>query len=157
VLSPWSVGRFADDAGADNHLRQRVLPDLREAALSGQDYMPVLFPGFSWSNLMRARGRDSPANQIPRRCGAFYWRQASNAVNAGAAMLYTAMFDEVDEGTAIFKLAPTRRDLPEAGDFVALDADGCDLPSDWYLRLAGEITRGLGRGHVPARMPSRTE
>ena len=24
---------------------------------------------------------------------------------------------------------------------LELDADGAELPSDWYLRLAGEITR----------------
>ena len=117
--------------------------------------MPVIFPGFSWSNLMRARGREAPPNQIARRCGAFYWHQAANAVNAGAAMLYTAMFDEVDEATAIFKLAPTATDLPNGQGFLALDADGCALPSDWYLRLAGRISSGLRVAALPRQAPDR--
>jgi hypothetical protein len=46
------------------------------------------------------------------------------------------MFDEVDEGTAIFKLSNSP---PAQGQFV--DMKGC--PSDWYLRLVGEGTRVL--------------
>ena len=36
---------------------------------------------------------------------------------------------------------PTLKDAPDQGFWLTLDADGADLPSDWYLRLAGEITR----------------
>jgi hypothetical protein len=56
-------------------------------------------------------------------------------------MLKIAMFDEVNEGTAMFKLAAKRSDAPDQGYWLTLDADGEDLPSDWYLRLAGEVTR----------------
>jgi hypothetical protein len=55
------------------------------------------------------------------------------------------MFDEVDEGTAMFKLAATGRDAPAGVPIVTLDADGESLPSDWYLRLARETQRGLSR------------
>jgi len=58
---------------------------------------------------------------------------------------YVAMFDEVDEGTAIFKLAEnqtqTQVQWPSNNshhEFVVMDADGYKLPSDWYLRLTGE-------------------
>ena len=47
-------------------------------------------------------------------------------------MLYGAMFDEVDEGTAMFKVAATRADAPEDVPLVTLDVDGERLPSDWY-------------------------
>ena len=60
------------------------------------------------------------------------------------------MFDEVDEGTAIYKLAPTRAQIPAQGTFLALDADGESLPADWYLRVTGEIGRML-RGERPAQ------
>jgi uncharacterized protein (TIGR03437 family) len=56
-------------------------------------------------------------------------------------MLKIAMFDEVNESTAMFKLAARRQDAPDQGYWLTLDADGFALPSDWYLRLAGEITR----------------
>ena len=50
----------------------------------------------------------------------------------GATMAYVAMFDEVDEGTAICKCAPQ----PPAG-FVGLEG----LPSDHYLRLPASAQR----------------
>ncbi len=103
--------------------------------------MPVIFPGFSWHNL-KPTGKE---NQIPRLRGDFLWREAYNAKIAGARMLKVAMFDEVDEGTAIFKAAPHRRDAPDQGFWLTLDADGADLPSDYYLTLASKITR-LFRG-----------
>jgi hypothetical protein len=58
------------------------------------------------------------------------------------------MFDEVDEGTAIFKAAETQDSVPAQGRFLSLDADGERVPSDWYLRVTGEIGRML-RGEVP--------
>ena len=63
-------------------------------------------------------------------------------------MIYGAMFDEVDEGTAMYMLAPTPYELPAQGTWVPLNIDGQALPSDWYLRLAGEATRML-RGDRP--------
>jgi len=145
IISPWTVGRYVDDAGADAYRRTYLEPDLAETRRLRLDYMPVIFPGFSWANLMIARNQPDKAlsNQIPRRCGRFYWRQVYNAISAGTSMIYGAMFDEVDEGTAMFKVLADRRQLPAAQSFVTLDADGCALPSDWYLQLAGKATGAL--------------
>jgi hypothetical protein len=137
IIQPWTVGRYRDIETADRWKQQMLGPDLALTARNHQLYMPVIFPGFSWHNLKPA----SPPNQIPRNRGEFLWRQAYNAKLAGATALKIAMFDEVNEGTAIFKAASNRRDAPEQGFWLTLDADGADLPSDWYLRLAGEITR----------------
>jgi hypothetical protein len=94
------------------------------------------------------------ANQIPRRCGSFYWRQAHNALGAGATMIYNAMFDEVDEGTAMFKLAPTTDTVPMPPHVVTLDADGCRLPNDWYLYLAGQVSAAIASGRsIAAGVP----
>jgi uncharacterized protein (TIGR03437 family) len=113
--------------------------------------MPVIFPGFSWHNL----NRTAPENQIPRSRGQFLWQQAYNAWTAGAQMLKIAMFDEVNESTAMFKLASRRQDAPDQGYWLTLDADGATLPSDWYLRLAGEITRVFhGQSKAVASLPS---
>ncbi|HVJ15053.1 MAG TPA: glycoside hydrolase family 71/99-like protein [Polyangiaceae bacterium] len=140
VVSPWAVGRFIDDGGSDTFRSEHFEPDLAELAPLGIDYLPVVWPGFSWVNL-----NDGPLNQIPRHGGAFYWRQVYNALDSGATMLYGAMFDEVDEGTAFFKAAPSSATVPEQGTWLTLDADGQTLPSDWYLRVAGaatEVVRG---------------
>ena len=40
------------------------------------------------------------------------------------------MFDEVDESTALFKLAPSPRHAPVTPATVTLDADGVEVPSD---------------------------
>jgi hypothetical protein len=142
IVSPWSVGRFRDAPGVDRFYEENVRPDIVEARRFGIDYLPVVFPGFSWHNL----NPDSPLNRIPRLGGRFYWRQVARALQAGNTMLYGAMFDEVDEGTAMFKLAPTSRDAPVDIPLVTLDEDGERLPSDWYLRLARESQRALARG-----------
>ncbi|MGJ5206466.1 glycoside hydrolase family 71/99-like protein [Bradyrhizobium sp. HKCCYLR20261] len=148
VISPWTVGRYADDRGSDNYRAKFIEPDLAESRSIGVDYMPVIFPGFSWSNLMRARHLDDKAvpNQIPRRCGAFYWRQARNVLAAGANMAYNAMFDEVDEGTAMFKTVTSVTVDKNPTSFVTIDADSCAAPNDLYLELAKTVSRSIQKG-----------
>lgn len=150
VVQPWTVGRYRNQADVDQWRNDAIEPDLAQLRENGQLYMPVIFPGFSWHNLYR----DAPKNAIPRNRGEFLWRQAYHARAAGATMLKIAMFDEVNEGTAMFKVAAKRQDAPDQGYWLTLDADGFDLSSDWYLRLAGEITR-MFHGEIPAtaRMP----
>ncbi len=139
VINPWMVGRFGDDAGARAFRRDVIDGDVVEAARVGRRYMPVVFPGFSWSNLMRGM----PINQIPRRGGRFWWTQFYEEHTAGASLFFGAMFDEVDEGTAMFEVAETAADVPTTGRFLTLDADGESLPSDFYMSLAGEASRVL--------------
>jgi hypothetical protein len=139
ILSPWTVGRFRDARGIDRFYANEVAADLAETRRLGIDYMPVVYPGFSWHNLKGS----APVNAIPRRGGRFYWRQVARALRARNTMIYGAMFDEVDESTAMFKIAASRRDAPGDAPMVTLDADGETLPSDWYLRLAREAQHRL--------------
>ena len=82
-------------------------------------------------------------DQIPRRKGRFYWTQWLAMKKTGASMIYVAMFDEVDEATAIFKCT---NDVPTIdGGFVTTE----DLPSDFYLKLTGSAAKLL-RGEIPA-------
>lgn len=138
VIQPWTVGRYRDLPGVAQWNSKMLKPDLKAVARNGhqQLYMPVVFPGFSWANLTGGK-----PNFAPRLKGDFLWRQAYNAFKAGAPALKMAMFDEVNEGTAMFKLAPHRSDAPDQGFWLTLDADGKDLPSDYYLQLAAKITR----------------
>ncbi len=151
VIQPWSVGRYGDLAGVERWKTEQIVPDLALTTANKQLYMPVIFPGFSWHNLNPA----SPRNQIPRLKGEFLWKQAVNARAAGVRVLKIAMFDEVNEGTAMFKAAPRRADAPDQGYWLTLDADGAELPSDWYLKLATEITRAFHRNtKLPTSVPA---
>ena len=133
VLSPWSVGRFRDLPGVQRHAEQYWESDVLWARRHKIDYMPVVFPGFSWHNL-----RGAELGSIPRLKGQFLWSQIVANKKAGADMLYIAMFDEVDEGTAIFKCT---NNPPSSGGTKFLTYEG--LPSDFYLRLAGQAGRLL--------------
>lgn len=138
IISPWTVGRYADLAGVKRHATRRWRPDLEWCRAQDKDYLPVVFPGFSWHNMRT----NSPLNQIPRLGGRFLWAQYVELKQAGATMVYQAMFDEVDEGTAIFKVT---NDPPVgASPFVTYEG----LPSDFYLRLVGAAGRML-RGELP--------
>ncbi|WP_431258534.1 hypothetical protein ACQ86G_29255 [Roseateles chitinivorans] len=152
VVQPWTVGSFGNLAEADNWKSQVIQADMVKTKSNGQSYLPVIFPGFSWHNLMK----NAPQNQIPRNAGEFLWRQAFNARAAGAVAVKIAMFDEVNESTAIFKVASQRALAPDQGYWLTLDADGKSLPSDYYLRLAYEINRVFsGRAANSSSIPAR--
>ena len=138
VVSPWTVGRYRDAAGVTRHGEKFLKPDLAWCAEAKLDYLPVVFPGFSWHNMYGA-----PLDAIPRRKGEFLWSQFAAAKRAGAEMIYVAMFDEVDEGTAIFKCT---NDVPvgDKSQFVTYEG----LPADFYLRLTGLGAKML-RGEIP--------
>ena len=139
VISPWTVGRYVSPESAQRHARQRWAPDLAWCREHGKEYLPVAFPGFSWHN-MKPR---FPLDQIPRRKGQFLWTQYVQAKKIGATAVYQAMFDEVDEGTAIFQCT----DQPPAGPTPFVTMEG--LPSDHYLWLTGMGGR-LIRGEIEA-------
>ncbi|MEM6916368.1 MAG: xylosidase/arabinosidase, partial [Verrucomicrobiota bacterium] len=115
--------------------------DLAWCSKEGITYLPVLFPGFSWKNL---KGAD--ASGIPRREGRFLWQQFVATAAAGNRTAYLAMFDEIDEGTALFKCTND----PPIGESVFQSYEG--LPSDHYLKLSGEGARLL-RGELPVAEP----
>lgn len=138
IVSPWSIGRYQTPKQAHKHGEKVYQPDLvwcREKAL---DYLPVVFPGFSWHNL-----HGGEMDSIPRLGGEFLWAQLVAAKSAGCEMIYVAMFDEVDEGTAIFKCT---NQVPVGDGVSFLDYKG--LPSDHYLRLTGLGGKML-RGEIP--------
>lgn len=131
IVSPWTVGRYRSPAQAVEYAEKRMAPDLRWCRDHQKEFMPVVFPGFSWHN-MKPR---SPLNEIPRRKGDFLWSQFVQAKKQGASMVYVAMFDEVDEGTAIFKC--TNHPPDGLSQFATFEG----LPSDFYLRMTGRAAR----------------
>jgi hypothetical protein len=141
IVLPWTVQRFSPLLHNDmDRYRDQIVADMEWCRRNGVQYVPCVCPGFSWHNLSKYEFPDDvkPVGSIPRQGGRFYWQQLSTAIGAGATMLYIAMFDEVNEGTAIFKCS----DNPPPGKNVAfIDMDG--KPSDWYLWLTGQAARML--------------
>jgi hypothetical protein len=138
ALSPWDAGRYRDDASMDEFRRMVWEGDVAELKRLHKGYMPTAFPGFSWDNLWRAA---PGSTAIPRRKGEFYWRQFAIFRELGVRTVFVGMFDEVDEGTAIFKVSNA---VPVDKHFVTYEG----MPSDSYLRLTGAATRMI-RGDAP--------
>jgi hypothetical protein len=135
VISPWNIGNISREDGQKQAATGHWKEDMEEAKRVGMGYLPVLYPGFGWTNLY---GKKASKDDVPRLGGNFYWRQFSTATALGVEMAYVAMFDEVDEGTAIFKVTNSP---PRPGRFVTYEG----LPPDWYLRLTGEGTKLIRR------------
>jgi hypothetical protein len=154
LIMPWMVQRFTPLLHNDmDRYRDVILADMEWCKRNGVGYVPCVTPGFSWHNLSRSEFPDDvkPVGSIPRQKGRFYWQQIFTAINAGAEMLYVAMFDEVNEGTAIFKVS----DNPPVSDVAKfVDLDG--MPSDHYLWLTGEASKMLKRQKpLDFKMPQR--
>ncbi|MCP5051195.1 MAG: hypothetical protein GY940_28780 [bacterium] len=145
VISPWTVGGYRDEAAVEGWRTGIMADDLVVTGKLGQEYLPVCFPGFSNSNLRRnlldkkipTAPNPAQLNRIPRNGGHFIWSQFYHWSRAGNNMFYIAMFDEVDEGTAIFKVAADSSKVPGENLFLHLGIDGYSLQSDHYLWLTG--------------------
>jgi len=154
LLMPWSVQRFSPLLHNDmDRYRDIIMEDMKWCRANNIDYVPCVYPGFSWHNLSVHAFPDDikPVGSIPRQGGRFYWQLMTTAINTGAKMLYVAMYDEVNEGTAIFKCS----DKPPVGnatEFIDMDRK----PADHYLWLTGEAGKIL-RGEKPMtfKMPER--
>lgn len=152
IISPWAVGRYAS-ADAFASKKTQVRGDLRWCQGNNIVYAPVAFPGFSWRNTKTSFKNgsiqlptDAPYDAIPRLGGKFFKTQLDSYIGWGADGIFVAIFDEMDEGTAIFKLADKSHvpsnasQLNPDGRFVYIE-DG--LGADYYLKLAGSASAKL--------------
>jgi glycoprotein endo-alpha-1,2-mannosidase len=143
IIHPWFVGRFNEEKY--DAFKSSIGLDQKWCDEHNMKYMPVVFPGFSWDNLF-PKGK----SLIARNHGIFYWKQLAGASGQGAQMIYVAMFDEIDEGTAIFKTAH-KVPVCEGSKFVALDAD---IPTDHYLWLTGQAGKMMkNKKQLPMQKP----
>lgn len=156
IVMPWMVQRFTPYVQKPvEHLRDHVIADIKWSKEHNVDYVPVICPGFSWRNLSLGRpelSRYTAYGAIPRLGGRFFWDQITTVIIAGAEMIYVAMFDEIDEGTAIFKISDTP---PNSNKAHFVNNDG--MPSDHYLWLTGLGAKML-RKEIPLNyeMPVRS-
>ena len=145
AYAPWNVGNWTKDAKGEAHASTGWwAKDKEEFERRGGLWMPVVYPGFSWDNLQR---KPPGTTLIPRRGGRFFWEQFHELSKLGVDCVYVAMFDEVDKGTAVFKVTSSP---PVQGHFVGFEG----LPSDGYLRLVGAAASRLRqRQPIPLEIP----
>jgi len=146
MILPWTVQRFSPLLHNDmDRYRDIMLDDMQWCRKNNVDYVPCVYPGFSWHNLSTYEFPDDikPSGSIPRQGGRFYWQLISTALKAGASMLYVAMFDEVNEGTAIFKVTGNAPVSSKNVQFIGMD----NKASDTYLWLTGMAAKTL-RGEM---------
>jgi hypothetical protein len=149
IVHPWLVGRYNEES-YETFRQEHIVEDITWCREHGKSYAPTIFPGFSWYNMKP----NEVSDKIPRNKGRFLWKQITGAIESGAEMLYIAMFDEIDEGTAIMKCA---HEVPkgEQSIFVPIEKE---VPSDHYLWLTGMAGKML-RGEIPfsKKIPARKE
>ena len=130
VVHPWSPGRYRSIEGFKKHIKEFIIKDLKWLRKYNIDFMPVVFPGFSRHNM-----RGDGVARIPRLKGKFLESQYSGYFDLDVRMIFQAIFDEVDEGTAIFKCVND----PPGKNFITYEG----LPSDYYLKLVGQKAKEL--------------
>jgi glycoprotein endo-alpha-1,2-mannosidase len=138
IVHPWFVGRY-NEANYEDFRKEVIVDDVKWCKEHGKSYVPTVYPGFSWYNMKS----NAISNKTPRNKGQFYWKQIAGAITSGAEMLYVAMFDEIDEGTAIMKCAhkvPVGKSV-----FVPIEKE---VPTDHYLWLTNQAAKML-RGETP--------
>ena len=102
VIMPWYVGRY--DYYSFSQWHDRIAADIKWCKNNNVGYAVHCYPGGSDRNMHPNNGLDQASDQTGFRYGGkFYWNQMYFDIKAGAQSLYIGMFDEIDEGTAIFK------------------------------------------------------
>ncbi len=67
VISPWNVGNYATIDGKKIAATDYWKADLAEAKKHGMEYLPVIYPGFGWTNLKGKKGRRGHDSSAGRR------------------------------------------------------------------------------------------
>lgn len=142
AIMPWAVGRYNSVSRFNSKHNSQIEGDAALTRSRGQGYAPVAFAGYSYRDTNKI-------NQIPRNAGLFFQAQIDAHLNTeGATFYYIAMFDEVQEGTAIYKFASNRAESAKGRTFVTADMDGVACPGDHYLTMAGQYAAAAKRVHA---------
>lgn len=129
IICPWDVGYTKPIFNTNKVFNLWFLN-----RLISKKVMPIIYPGFRWQNLKR----NEKTLYIPRNKGKFMWAQFCKAKKLGFKAVFIAMFDELNESTAIFK---TSRTPPKNANLIAND-----LKPDGYLKITkegGRLLKGL--------------
>ena len=133
IIMPWYVGRFTNE---DYDEFKKLIPeDVKWCKEHGTGFAGDVWPGFSWHNM--APNAD---DAVDRRGGEFFRRQIDACLEAGCESIYISMFDEINEGTAIFKIA---REVPVPRPRAVFVPQEDGVPNDMNLIIAGETAARL--------------
>ena len=115
---PWNAGRYDNGGYKGTVWQERIKKDIAMAKSFSTEghvvpYALHVFPGFSWRNMYPDYKKDNPdeTRTGDRLGGQFLWNQFYYGIRKGAEAFYVGMFDEIDEGTAIFKMLRVK-DVP---------------------------------------------
>ena len=156
---PWYVGRYGYDNFENSDWQNRIKDDIATAkTYSTEDhvvvYAPHVFPGGSDRNMHPNNGYpDGDVTQTGYRYGGkFYWKQFYRDFKNGAQAIYVGMFDEIDEGTAIFKQATlsnrpsnvpyNRSSIPTSYDYTSDDDYWVTFTSSGNYRMSSTQQNG---------------
>ncbi|KAI1435550.1 hypothetical protein GGR50DRAFT_317406 [Xylaria sp. CBS 124048] len=129
MLQPWTVGSYDFDGYPGFLSGRQAVEDTDALQQLGIDSSIVVWPGGSNAN----SNPDGTFDQPSRMNGSFYQEQLTGAVSLKPVFIFGAMFDEMNEGTAIFPLLRTS-ELPTNQRFLGLEDD---TEPDVYLTMAG--------------------
>ena len=131
-VMPWSVGRVKENNF--EIYKQILLKDKTWCEEKSVNYLPVIYPGFSWHNM----NNNSPFDEISRKNGSFYKKMIATVKSINPKNVYIAMFDEINEGTAIFKI-DTNPPKPKNLNFISNKS----ISNDYFLLLSRELANYL--------------
>lgn len=132
AIMPWHTSRFRRNDMLTTY-KSLVAADNAWCNAEGITYAPNVSPG------IREKILHGNNYEIPREGGLYFWDMARAALEAGSESLYLGMFDEIDEGTQLFKI---NNNPPFYSNNLSFTDYG-NNPEDHYLWLAGEATRAL--------------
>ena len=142
AIMPWAVGRYNNVKDFQNKIPM-IEGDAKLTSSRKQDYAPIAYAGYSY----RASNK---INFIKRNAGQFFKAQTDAFLKVkGASFYYIAMFDEVQEGTAIYKFAANEKESAAGREFVTASIDGVDCPGDLYMTMAGQYATAAKGGPTP--------
>lgn len=149
IIMPWLVGRFG--YASYSNFKDIIANDIQWCKNEGVVYAPLCLPGATDLHMHPQYGPNEG-----RYGGQFFWNQVYHSVKSGAEAIYIAMFDEMDEGTAIYKVL-NQKNVPSnvpTKDYWILYKDGNVYkrskavgenelgPDDWQVK-ASEIGKGI--------------
>ncbi|KAH6652755.1 hypothetical protein BKA67DRAFT_300843 [Truncatella angustata] len=129
MIQPWTVGAYGNDNYQDFHDGRQAVEDTEALHELGIESSIVVWPGGSSSNANPSETFD----HFPRFNGSFYQKQLEGAVGMKPSFVFGAMFDEVNEATAIYPVL-RNSELPTNQRFLGIDDDA---EPDAYLKMAG--------------------